>query len=84
MRKLYAVRSYGFNDIVILLSHSSVESDFTAATILDKFANQTAAQSVERVLKKLSTQKATELLSVSPTTPPNQQYTSSCMSMTDP
>ncbi|TFK51523.1 ADP/ATP carrier receptor [Heliocybe sulcata] len=36
--------------------------DFTAATILDKFQNETSAQSVERVLKKLSTRKATEIL----------------------
>jgi hypothetical protein len=39
--------------------------DFTAATILDKFQNETAAQSVERVLKKLSSEKATEILAVS-------------------
>ncbi|KAI0922458.1 hypothetical protein AcV7_005987 [Taiwanofungus camphoratus] len=37
--------------------------DFTAATILDKFQNETAAQSVERVLKKLSSKKAQEILS---------------------
>ncbi|KAF8876057.1 mitochondrial outer membrane translocase receptor TOM70 [Infundibulicybe gibba] len=36
--------------------------DFTAATILDKFANQAAANSVERVLKKLSTKKASEII----------------------
>lgn len=38
--------------------------DFTAATILDKFQNEQAAQAVERVLKKLSTEKAAEILSV--------------------
>lgn len=38
------------------------ETDFTAATILDRFTNQASAQSVERVLKKLATQKATEIL----------------------
>ncbi|KII84825.1 hypothetical protein PLICRDRAFT_94959 [Plicaturopsis crispa FD-325 SS-3] len=37
--------------------------DYTAATILDKFQNPTAAQSVERVLKHLSTEKAAEILS---------------------
>ncbi|EGN97602.1 hypothetical protein SERLA73DRAFT_92775 [Serpula lacrymans var. lacrymans S7.3] len=37
--------------------------DFTAATILDKFQNETAAQSVERVLKKISTHKANEIIS---------------------
>lgn len=36
--------------------------DFTAATILDKFQNEQAAQAVERVLKKLSTEKAVEIL----------------------
>ncbi|RDB21749.1 Mitochondrial import receptor subunit tom70 [Hypsizygus marmoreus] len=36
--------------------------DFTAATILDKFANQSTAQSVERVLQKLATKKAAEIL----------------------
>ncbi|KAJ7641549.1 ADP/ATP carrier receptor [Roridomyces roridus] len=37
--------------------------DFTAATILDKFTNQNAAQSVERVLKKITGDKTTEILS---------------------
>jgi mitochondrial import receptor subunit TOM70 len=36
--------------------------DFTAATILDKFQNESTAQAVERVLKKLAAQKATEIL----------------------
>ncbi|KAF5376495.1 hypothetical protein D9615_008664 [Tricholomella constricta] len=36
--------------------------DFTAATILDKFSNQTTAQAVERVLQKLATKKAAEIL----------------------
>ncbi|KDQ52484.1 hypothetical protein JAAARDRAFT_138545 [Jaapia argillacea MUCL 33604] len=36
--------------------------DFTAATILDKFQNESSAQSVERVLKKLASKKATEIL----------------------
>ncbi|OBZ73262.1 Mitochondrial import receptor subunit tom70 [Grifola frondosa] len=37
--------------------------DYTAATILDKFQNEAAAASVERVLKKLSTKKSEEILS---------------------
>ncbi|KAI0315497.1 hypothetical protein OF83DRAFT_1199927 [Amylostereum chailletii] len=37
--------------------------DYTAATILDKFQNESAGQAVERVLKKLATDKATEILS---------------------
>ncbi|KIL54763.1 hypothetical protein M378DRAFT_113931, partial [Amanita muscaria Koide BX008] len=36
--------------------------DFTAATILDKFQNQSTATAVERVLKKLAAKKATEIL----------------------
>jgi len=36
--------------------------DFTAATILDKFKNEGAGQAVERVLKKLSNEKAAEIL----------------------
>jgi hypothetical protein len=38
--------------------------DFTAGTILDKFQNENTAQSVERVLKKLSGEKAVEILAV--------------------
>ena len=38
--------------------------DFTAGTILDKFQNETAAQAVERVLKKLAGEKAEEILAV--------------------
>ncbi|KAI0048144.1 mitochondrial outer membrane translocase receptor TOM70 [Auriscalpium vulgare] len=36
--------------------------DYTATTILGKFQNDSAGQAVERVLKKLSTQKAAEIL----------------------
>jgi hypothetical protein len=39
-------------------------SDFTAATILDKFSNTATAQAVERVLQKLASMKATEILAV--------------------
>ncbi|KAJ7485131.1 hypothetical protein B0H11DRAFT_2018236 [Mycena galericulata] len=44
--------------------HRYIEAlrDFTAATILDKFTNQNAAQSVERVLKKLTTEKSADIL----------------------
>lgn len=42
--------------------------DFTAATILDKFQNESAAQAVERILKKIATEKAAVILSVSMTT----------------
>ncbi|KDQ12562.1 hypothetical protein BOTBODRAFT_112628 [Botryobasidium botryosum FD-172 SS1] len=36
--------------------------DFTAATILDKFQNESSSQAVERVLKKLTAQKMREIL----------------------
>lgn len=39
-------------------------ADFTAATILEKFQNETAAQAVERVLKKLAMEKAQSILAV--------------------
>ena len=38
--------------------------DYTAATILDGFQNEKAAQAVERVLKKLSSTKAAEIIKV--------------------
>lgn len=38
--------------------------DYTAATILDKFQNASAAQSVERVLKIIATKKAAEIMAV--------------------
>ncbi|KAH7923572.1 ADP ATP carrier receptor [Leucogyrophana mollusca] len=46
-----------------LLKYEEALRDFTAATILDKFQNESAAQSVERVLKKLSSEKAAAILS---------------------
>ena len=49
-----------------LNEHDEPGSDYTAATILDKFQNETAAQSVERVLKKISTTEAQEILKVNP------------------
>lgn len=46
--------------------------DFTAATILDRFTNQAAAQSVDRVLRKLSETKAKELIATrEPRLPPH-------------
>ena len=46
------------------LTESGVAVDYTAATILDKFQNEAASQAVERVLKKMSGEKATEILAV--------------------
>lgn len=42
-----------------------MSQDFTAATIIDRFQNQSTANSVERVLKSLSAQKAKEIMQVS-------------------
>ncbi|KAF9267115.1 ADP/ATP carrier receptor [Marasmius fiardii PR-910] len=40
--------------------------DFTAATILNKFSDATAAQSVERVLKEMCTREAKEIIATRP------------------
>ena len=40
-------------------------TDFTACTILERFGNEQTSASVERVLKQLATEKATEILKVS-------------------
>ena len=42
-------------------------TDFTACTILERFSNEQTSASVERVLKLLATEKATEILKASPT-----------------
>ena len=44
---------------------NEIPVDFTAAAILDKFQNENAAQAVDRVLKKLSSEKAAEIIAVS-------------------
>ncbi|KAI8995265.1 hypothetical protein BD414DRAFT_506078 [Trametes punicea] len=50
--------------------------DFTAAAILDKFQNVSAAESVERVLKKLATKKAQEIYSSREKRLPSHMFTS--------
>jgi len=40
--------------------------DFTAATILERFQNETASASLERVLKKIAQQEAWEILTFEP------------------
>ncbi|KAL4066371.1 hypothetical protein V8B97DRAFT_2066284 [Scleroderma yunnanense] len=50
--------------------------DFTAATILEKFQNEAAAHSVERVLKKLATEKAHAILSTREPRLPSQTFIS--------
>lgn len=47
---------------LMLGAHNSLHTDFTSATIFDKFQNQSTAAAVERVLKKLSTEKAAEII----------------------
>ncbi len=51
-----------------LQSHEYAEyvgADFTASAILDQFQNMSSAEAVERVLKKLASKKAQDILSVS-------------------
>ncbi|KAG9312498.1 hypothetical protein JVU11DRAFT_6888 [Chiua virens] len=50
--------------------------DFTAATILEKFQNETAAQAVERVLKKLATEKARSIVATREPRLPSQTFIS--------
>ncbi|OSC98622.1 ADP/ATP carrier receptor [Trametes coccinea BRFM310] len=50
--------------------------DFTAAAILDKFQNMAAAESVERVLKKLATKKAQEIFASREKRLPSHMFTS--------
>ena len=39
-------------------------TDFTAAAIIDNFATESTQVAVERVMKRLATEKATEILKV--------------------
>ncbi|KAG0698788.1 mitochondrial outer membrane translocase receptor TOM70 [Suillus ampliporus] len=50
------------NALEALSRNEEALRDFTAATILEKFQNETAAQAVERVLKKIATEKAAGIL----------------------
>lgn len=50
------------NALEALSRNEEALRDFTAATILDKFQNESAAQAVERVLKKIATEKAAVIL----------------------
>jgi tetratricopeptide (TPR) repeat protein len=55
------------NALEALSRNEEALRDFTAATILDKFQNDSAAHAVERVLKKIATAKAADILAVSVT-----------------
>lgn len=60
-----ALRGKSKDSQLLTWSHFVVlRIDYTAAAILDKFQNDSAAQSVERVLKKISTAEAQEVLKV--------------------
>ncbi|KAJ9126444.1 hypothetical protein QFC24_002187 [Naganishia onofrii] len=50
--------------------------DFTATTIMEKFQNDAAAASVERVLKKIATKKAEEMLSTREPRLPSKTFVS--------
>jgi len=54
--------------------------DFTAATILENFQNEATAVSVERVLKKLSSEKATAILATRETRLPSYTFISAYFS----
>lgn len=54
--------SVSYADNMVLIS--CFVTDFTASTILEKFSNEQTAASVERVLKKLASKKAEEILAV--------------------
>lgn len=53
------------NALEALSRNEEALRDFTAATILEKFQNESAAQAVERVLKKIAVEKAASVLAVS-------------------
>jgi import receptor subunit TOM70 len=59
-----------------LSSYEGALRDFTAATILEKFQNETAAQAVERVLKKLAVEKAQSILTTREPRLPSQTFIS--------
>ncbi|KAI0821749.1 hypothetical protein BC628DRAFT_1412718 [Trametes gibbosa] len=60
----------------VLQRYEEALRDFTAAAILDKFQNMTAAEAVERVLKKLATDKATEIYATREKRLPSHMFTS--------
>ncbi|KAI6030245.1 mitochondrial outer membrane translocase receptor TOM70 [Pisolithus marmoratus] len=64
------------NALEALSRYAEALRDFTAATILDRFQNEAAAQSVERVLKKLATEKAQTLAATREPRLPSQTFIS--------
>jgi import receptor subunit TOM70 len=51
--------------------------DFTATTIMERFQNAAAAESVERVLKKISTKKAEDIMKAREPKLPSYTFVSS-------
>ncbi|KAI6127253.1 mitochondrial outer membrane translocase receptor TOM70 [Pisolithus sp. B1] len=64
------------NALEALSRYTEALRDFTAATILDKFQNEAAAHSVERVLKKLATEKAQTIAATRGPRLPSQTFIS--------
>lgn len=60
MRRLYEVSCIPHRDA--WNGHIVDPLDFTATTIIERFQDEQAAQSVERCLKKLASKKAKEIL----------------------
>ncbi|KIJ67166.1 hypothetical protein HYDPIDRAFT_165875 [Hydnomerulius pinastri MD-312] len=64
------------NALESLSRYEEALRDFTAATILEKFQNEAAAQAVERVLKKLATEKAQAIVLTREPRLPSQTFIS--------
>ncbi|KIN96730.1 hypothetical protein M404DRAFT_32971 [Pisolithus tinctorius Marx 270] len=64
------------NALEALSRYAEALRDFTAATVLDEFQNEAAAQSVERVLKKLVTEKAQTIAATRDPRLPSQTFIS--------
>ncbi|KAF9240837.1 mitochondrial outer membrane translocase receptor TOM70 [Melanogaster broomeanus] len=64
------------NALESLTRYEEALRDFTAATILEKFQNEAAAQSVERVLKKLAAEKAHAIFATREPRLPSQTFIS--------
>lgn len=61
----------------LLSSSLTPPSDFTATTIMERFQNASAGESVERVLKKISTKKAEEIMKAREPKLPSTTFVSS-------
>jgi import receptor subunit TOM70 len=64
------------NALESLTRYEEALRDFTAATILEQFRNEGAAQSVERVLKKLAAEKVQAIVAIREPRLPSQTFIS--------